>query len=94
MARKGKKTKRKPRGPLGPEVGAESGASAGNDILTVDQAATYLRVARSTLYKLVRRGAVPCMKVGGAVRFSRRTLLGWVESESMKNMLGAEDKED
>ena len=62
------------------------------DILDVDQAAFYLGVARSTLYKLVQRREVPCMRLGGSVRFSRRQLLEWVEEESRKT-LGAKEGE-
>jgi excisionase family DNA binding protein len=56
------------------------------DILDIDQASEYLSVSRSTLYKLIQRGAVPHMKIGGGVRFSRRMLLEWVEEESRKNL--------
>ena len=64
------------------------------DILTVDQASDYLAVARSTLYKLIQRGLVPHMKIGGAVRFSRRMLLEWVETESKKSIGAKEPKKE
>ena len=61
------------------------------DVLDVNQAGEYLAVARSTMYKLIERGAVPHMKIGGSVRFSRKMLLEWVEAESRKS-IGQEAK--
>ena len=34
------------------------------DLLTTDEAASYLRLSERKLYELVAQGAVPCTKVG------------------------------
>jgi excisionase family DNA binding protein len=52
------------------------------DILTVEEAAAYLRIKRSTVYKWVHEGKIPHHKVGGSIRFSRRLLLEWIENNA------------
>ena len=34
------------------------------DVLTIDELSAYLKIPKSTLYKLVREGKVPCQKIG------------------------------
>jgi len=52
-----------------------------NEILTIEQAAEFLQVPRSTLYKIARQGQVPCRKVGRHWRFSRSALIAWTGRE-------------
>src|ERR1700704_6653492 len=49
-----------------------------NDLLTTDEAATYLRMSERKLYALVANGAVPCTKVTGRWLFPRAALDRWV----------------
>lgn len=55
--------------------------SEDHDILTVDEAAEFLRLSRAAIYKLLRRGEIPAAKVLDRWRFSRRQLLAWIEGE-------------
>jgi excisionase family DNA binding protein len=48
------------------------------DLLTTDEAATYLRLSERKLYELVAQGAVPCAKVTGRWLFPRAALDRWV----------------
>ncbi len=48
------------------------------DLLTTDEAATYLRLSERKLYELVANGAVPCTKVTGRWLFPRGALDRWV----------------
>jgi excisionase family DNA binding protein len=48
------------------------------DLLTTDEAATYLRLSERKLYKLVAKGAVPCTKVTGRWLFPRTALDRWL----------------
>ena len=48
------------------------------DLLTTDEAATYLRLSERKLYELVAQGAVPCTKVTGRWLFPRVALDRWV----------------
>jgi len=45
-----------------------------HDVMTVDEAAKYLRIGRNQLYDAVGRGAVPHLRVGRTIRLSRRAL--------------------
>jgi len=48
------------------------------DLLTTEEAATYLRLSERKLYELVAAGAVPCTKVTGRWLFPRAALDRWV----------------
>jgi excisionase family DNA binding protein len=45
-----------------------------DDVLSLEEAAQYLRIKRRTLYVLAGRGAVPGAKIGGQWRFRRSHL--------------------
>ena len=48
------------------------------ELLTTDEAASYLRLSERKLYELVASGAVPCTKVTGRWLFPRAALDRWV----------------
>ena len=48
------------------------------DILTVKETAEFLRVPRSTIYKLAQRGMIPAHKVGQHWRFHRPAIIRWI----------------
>lgn len=52
------------------------------DLLTVKEAAEYLRLNYMTVYRLAQRGKIPASKVGGNWRISRDILDGWLKSRS------------
>ena len=67
-----------------------------DQILTAEEAAKYLKMALSTLYRYMRRGQVPCFKVGNQWRFKRSVLDEWMERMSMLDIglrIGSLDKE-
>jgi excisionase family DNA binding protein len=49
-------------------------------VLTIEELAIYLKVSKSTLYKLVQEGSVPGQKVGRHWRFRRETIDRWLDS--------------
>jgi len=49
------------------------------EIMTIGEAAQYLRVSLSSLYKLAQEGRVPCQKVGRHWRFRRESIDRWLE---------------
>ena len=49
------------------------------DVLTIDELAEYLKISRSTLYKLAQEGRVPCRKVGRHWRFRKQAIDRWLE---------------
>lgn len=49
-----------------------------DDVLNVDELAAYLKIPKSTLYKLSREGAIPGQKVGRHWRFHKQTIDHWL----------------
>lgn len=51
------------------------------DVLTIDDLSEYLKISKSTLYKLVREGKVPCQKVGRHWRFHKEAIESWLRND-------------
>lgn len=49
------------------------------DILSVDEACSYLKLAKPTLYKFARSGQIPATKFGSVWRFHRASLDRWIQ---------------
>jgi excisionase family DNA binding protein len=47
-------------------------------IMTIDDLAAYLKLSKSTLYKLCAEGKVPGQKVGRHWRFHRAVIENWL----------------
>jgi len=45
-----------------------------NGIMDISEAADYLHIKKWTLYRLVKRGKIPGIKVGGQWRFKKEVL--------------------
>lgn len=56
---------------------------AGGDLITPEDLAAGMRVARVTIYSWVRRGVIPYLKLeqGGSVRFEPEVIKKWLESK-------------
>lgn len=50
-----------------------------SDVLTVDEAAAYLRVGRQQLYDAIGRLEVPHRRIGRVIRLSRAALARWLD---------------
>ncbi len=55
--------------------------SLSEPLLTPDDAASLLRIKRSTVYELARTGRIPVFKVGRALRFLRTDLEAWLDQQ-------------
>lgn len=53
-----------------------------SEILTIMDVARFLRVPKSTVYKLARIGELPATKIGKHWRFLRRDIHEWMRSRS------------
>lgn len=53
------------------------------EILTIKEVAEYLKVTERTIYRLAAVKKIPAFKVGGAWRFSRADIDGWIKRQSM-----------
>jgi len=49
------------------------------EIMTIGETAAYLRISKSSLYKLAQEGRIPCQKVGRHWRFRREAIDRWLE---------------
>lgn len=49
------------------------------DVLTIEELSAYLKIPKSTLYKLVREGKVPSQKIGRHWRFRKVAIDRWLE---------------
>ena len=56
----------------------------GEQVMTVPELADYLRVHRSTIYKLVKNEELPAFKVGADWRFLRSAIDSWINARNMR----------
>lgn len=54
-------------------------SSEPQQVMTIDELAEYLQVAKSTLYKLAQEGKVPGQKVGKHWRFRKEAIDRWLD---------------
>ena len=52
------------------------------EVMTVRQLADYLQLNELTIYKRVRLGEIPVVKMGRALRFKKNIIDKWLEIES------------
>ena len=55
-----------------------------NCLMNIGEAAVYLRVSKSFLYRLTARGAIRHFRVGGAVRFNQEQLDEWLAGHEVQ----------
>ena len=51
-------------------------------VMTIDELCAYLKVPKSTLYKLAQEGKVPGQKVGRHWRFHREAIDEWLKKRT------------
>ncbi len=49
------------------------------EVLTIEELAAYLKISKSTLYKIVREGKIPSQKVGRHWRFRKKAIDHWLD---------------
>ena len=52
-----------------------------SEILSLQELSAYIRIAPSSVYKLVRQGAIPGRKVGKKWRFHKQAIDGWLQGK-------------
>lgn len=50
-----------------------------SSVMTIEELSDYLKISRSTLYKLAQEGKVPCQKVGRHWRFRKEAIDRWLD---------------
>jgi excisionase family DNA binding protein len=55
-----------------------------SDIMTAEELAEYLKLDPQTIYRKFRRGEIPGIRIGRAVRFKRDIIDGWLRAASYR----------
>ena len=58
---------------------------ASDTVLTIAELSKYLKISRSTLYKLAQEGKLPAQKVGRHWRFHREAVDEWLKHKAEPN---------
>lgn len=56
-----------------------------DEILTIKEASQFLKIGKTTLYKLARNGEIPGRKVGREWRFVKDKIIEWVKGNNNIN---------
>jgi excisionase family DNA binding protein len=54
--------------------------STWDEVLTLSEAAAYLKLAERTMHRMIQRNEIPCARVGGQWRFMKSVLEDWLLS--------------
>ena len=57
----------------------------GCEIMTIDDLAAYLKLSKSSLYKMLRLGKIPGQKVGRHWRFHKDVIDQWIKGDIQPN---------
>jgi excisionase family DNA binding protein len=52
-------------------------------VMTVDEVATLLRCAPSTIYRMLKRKELPCWRMGSDWRFDQRKIEEWMKRQTL-----------
>jgi len=68
-------------------------ADRGTSVFTIDELAEYLKISKSTLYKLAQEGSIPGQKVGKHWRFHKDAIDQWLRQRGPNATLQKDDSE-
>lgn len=54
------------------------------DVMTVEELAAYLKLDPQTVYRRFRKGKLPGVKIGKAIRFKRDVIDSWLRATSYR----------
>jgi PTS system nitrogen regulatory IIA component len=60
--------------------------------LTIDELADYIKMSRTKLYGMAKRGEVPASKIGNQWRFDREEIDQWMKAHATGNV-GSDNKD-
>jgi len=63
-------------------------ADSGNEILTLEEVAAYLRLTPQTIYKWAQERRIPAVKLGKEWRFRRSILDRWLDDQLLSSESG------
>ncbi len=50
-----------------------------SEIMTLEETAKYLKIGKSTLYKMAREGKIPAVKIANQWRFKKEDIDKWLQ---------------
>ncbi|WP_022669918.1 helix-turn-helix domain-containing protein [Hippea alviniae] len=62
------------------------------EIMTLEETAKYLKIGKSTLYKMAREGKIPAVKIANQWRFRKEEIDKWLQEIRNKEILSNEEK--
>ncbi len=54
-----------------------------NELMTIEEVASYLRVKKRTIYEWIKKGKIPAIKAVGQWRFKRQQIDSWLDSKKL-----------
>ncbi len=63
-----------------------------DSLLSVDEVASYLKIPKSTLYKLCLEREIPCAKIGKHWRFSKMLIDDWFVGKTIHPEMDGDPK--
>ena len=66
----------------------ENSRSPGNDILTLEEVASYLRLTPQTIYKWAQEKRIPGAKLGKEWRFRKSIIDRWLDDQILRDDSG------
>lgn len=64
------------------------------DLLTINEASSFINLAKPTIYGLVSQAKIPCMKQGKRLYFSRLELISWIKAGRKKTIEDIQEEAD
>ena len=61
------------------------GGTSENEILTIEEVATYLRLTPQTIYKWAQEKRIPAAKLGKEWRFRKSIVDRWLDEQILRN---------
>ena len=56
-----------------------------HDILSLEELCKYLKLTKSTIYKLTQRGEIPSSRIGKQLRFRRSRIEEWLDQRERQS---------
>jgi len=74
--------------------GVETMMEGFGEIMTLEETAKYLKIGKSTLYKMAREGKIPAVKIANQWRFRKEDIDKWLQGMRNKKTCSTREKRD
>lgn len=55
------------------------------ETLTITELSNYLGISNSTVRRLIKKGNLPYFKIGGIIKFNKKSIDNWVHKQELNN---------